>query len=491
MPRTRSYPLTASLILLAVAACAAAAEPRELGVASFWRAATQTDVAAAYALIKENHPGALAEVGDSAFRRALEEGHAAAVARTPAVTSFEGYTATLGAFADALKDKHIWSRPTYVLARPEWAGILLSKRGDRWLVVDEEQHPGAEGTKGAELINCDGRSPDDWAHQTLGAFRVNWAIGAQQVQAAPWLLVDEHNPFVPRPQVCEFQQAARRLQITLDWRPIRREVLMPRIAAAGGAGAAGFGVRAVADGYWIALQNLLEPAAAVVAEVAAKSETLRSARFIVLDLRGNGGGSSIFGDQIARSLMGAGYVDPIIGTSGEDCDSVWRTSDGNIRQLQYYVDKMGPTRGPEFTAIAAKQLTSAKAARAAGRPLSGSVQCARQVPAAGSGPSASKLKGRLILITDNLCFSSCLIVAKDFRDLGALHVGQTTDSDTHYSEVREELLPSGLSKFSTLQAMSPAEPLQHGPYVPSVLYDGDIADTAALERWIVTLSTAP
>jgi hypothetical protein len=491
LDRNRSRTLTASFILLAVAACAAAAEPHKLGAASFWRAATETDVAAAYALIEENHPGVLAEVGDSAFRRALEEGHAAAVARTPAVTNYEGYTATLGAFADALEDKHIWSRPTYLVARPEWAGILLSKRGDRWIVVDEEQNPGIESTKGAELRSCDGRSPDDWAHQTLGTFRVNWSIGAQQVQAAPWLLVDEHNPFVPRPAVCEFQQAARRLQITLDWRPIRRDLLMPRIAAAGGAGAAGFGVRAVGEGYWIALQNLLEPAAAVVAEVAAKAEILRNGRFIVLDLRGNGGGSSIFGEQIARSLMGAAYVDPIIGASDDDCDSVWRTSDGNIRQMQYYVDKMGPTRGPEFTAMATKQLTRARAARAAGRALSGSVKCVKQRPAAGSAPSASTLKGRLVLITDNLCFSSCLIVAKDFRELGALHVGQTTDADTHYSEVREELMPSGLSKFSTLQAVAPAEPLQDGPFVPSVLYGGDIADTAALERWIVTLSTGP
>jgi hypothetical protein len=72
-----------------------------------------------------------------------------------------------------------------------------------------------------------------------------------------------------------------------------------------------------------------------------------------------------------------------------------------------------------------------------------------------------------------------------------LHVGQTTDSNTHYSEVREELMPSGLSKFSTLQALSSADPLQYGPFIPSVSYDGDIADTAALERWIVTVSTAP
>jgi hypothetical protein len=174
LDRRRSCALSASLILLAAAASASAAQPRELDVVSFWRAATETDVAAAYALIEENHPGVLAEVGDAAFRRALEEGHAAAVARTPAVTTYEGYAATLGAFADALKDKHIWSRPTFVVARPEWAGILLSKRGARWIVVDEEQNAGTESTKGAELTNCDGRSPEDWAHQTLGTFRVNW-----------------------------------------------------------------------------------------------------------------------------------------------------------------------------------------------------------------------------------------------------------------------------------------------------------------------------
>jgi hypothetical protein len=138
LDRRRSCALSASLILLAAAASASAAQPRELDVVSFWRAATETDVAAAYALIEENHPGVLAEVGD------------------------------------ALKDKHIWSRPTFVVARPEWAGILLSKRGARWIVVDEEQNAGTESTKGAELTNCDGRSPEDWAHQTLGTFRVNW-----------------------------------------------------------------------------------------------------------------------------------------------------------------------------------------------------------------------------------------------------------------------------------------------------------------------------
>lgn len=94
------------------------------------------------------------------------------------------------------------------------------------------------------------------------------------------------------------------------------------------------------------------------------------------------------------------------------------------------------------------------------------------------------MKGRLILLTDNACFSSCLDVTEDFRDLGALHVGQTTDADTRFMEVREQYLPSGYSLFSTLQAVSSDVPRGLGPYDPKVVYDGDIADTAALEAWI-------
>jgi hypothetical protein len=95
------------------------------------------------------------------------------------------------------------------------------------------------------------------------------------------------------------------------------------------------------------------------------------------------------------------------------------------------------------------------------------------------------MKGRLLLLTDNLCFSSCLLVTDDFLTLGAFHVGQTTDAATHYLEVREEYLPSGYSMFSTLQAIDPGSPYQVGPFEPDLIYEADIADTQALEAWVI------
>ena len=95
------------------------------------------------------------------------------------------------------------------------------------------------------------------------------------------------------------------------------------------------------------------------------------------------------------------------------------------------------------------------------------------------------MKGRLILLTDNLCFSSCLR-SRTISHPGAFHVGQTTDAATHFVDVREQYLPSGYSMFSTLESVDSGSPSEVGPFEPVLTYNGDIADTAALEAWVIS-----
>ena len=96
----------------------------------------------------------------------------------------------------------------------------------------------------------------DLARKNLGGFRADWSVGAQQTQSAPWLLVDEGNPFITRPKACVFEHNSQRRTVTLDWTRVKRENLVPRLKKAVGAGASGYGVRRVGGGYWIALQDL-------------------------------------------------------------------------------------------------------------------------------------------------------------------------------------------------------------------------------------------
>jgi hypothetical protein len=464
--------------------------------AAHWRALTAMDVEAAHLMLLEDHPGAAQERGDIAFQRKLAAGYAAAKARAAQVTSYDGYLATLAGLSVSLGDKHIWSRPLYVPETREWAGIVIARRGKDYVVADDADAADGPALSGARLISCDGIAADRLAEERLGQFKVVSGIEAQLVQRAFWLLVDEGNPFLKKPRSCRFEQGADVREVALKWRSIPRAELSTRLAASPTRGAAGFGVRKVGQGWWIALQSLSEKAVPVVEEVRAKAATLRAAPYVVLDMRGNGGGNSQFGRQIAEALWGPAFVSARFRGGGEDdgCAKAWRASERNLKQLEYYKDTMGPRQGKEATEAFTKEYDAVAAARAAGAAFSARPTC----PAA--APTGAKIRrprgkseygGRVVLLTDNSCFSSCLLVTDDFHRLGALHVGETTDANTHYMEVREDKLPSGLSMFSTLQALSPSSPAQIGPFVPERLYDGSIADTAALESWVEKQALEP
>jgi len=481
------------------AAPPASAQIPSLGVTTFqappdprWREITAGDVEAAYRLLRDNDPGASPELHDLVFQRRLEDGHRTALERAGAVTSYQGYLAVLAGFANAMGDKHIWSRPTFVVNLPLWVGIIVSKHGDDWIVTDTE--PPQASLKGASLISCDAIAVEDLARANLGGFRADWSIGAQQIQNAPWLLVDEGNPFISRPKTCVFEHGGKRQTVSLDWERIKRENLLPRLHQAIGAGAAGFGVRPVADGYWISLQSLMgDQPPSVVKAVESQKDALREAKFVVLDLRGNGGGAELPGRRIAVSLFGGEAVNARLGPEeSEDSpscavpDGLFRTSQDNIDNLKFVGETFAAKDYPEVKKFIEEERRLVEAARARGKDLSGDVNCPTPpVPPPSPTQVSSLMHGRLILLTDNLCFSACLSVVGDFLALGAFQVGQTTDAATRFVDVREQYLPSGYSLFSVLQSVHPEIPYQVGPFTPALTYNGDIADTAALEKWIV------
>ena len=487
------------LRLIAVLMCATLptlAQIPSYGIDSFhapadrrWAGITARDVDAAYKLLLENHPGAAPALHDTSFQHRLAEAHAAALTRAHTVTSYNGYIFTLAGFATAMGDKHIWSRPAFAVAYPKWAGILLSKRGSSYVVTDTER-PQAS-LLGAELLSCDNISAADLAQKNLGGFHADWTVGAQQTQAAPWLLVDEENPFIHKPVACVFSKDGKQQSVTLAWTRIKRETLLPRLKTAIGAGAAGFDVRKVGLGYWIALQDLSAPQTDdVLKAVAAQKDTLRRAPFVVVDLRGNGGGSSEVGREIANSLMGQPFVDARLGIDSQSncggADGAWRTSEDNINDMHYLLTTV-LAGGAEAQRIFGEIYHDAKAARARGEEFSASIHCPPPPPALPvSQQPPSLMRGKFLLLTDNLCFSSCLAVTDNFRALGAFQIGQTTDAATHFTEVRETYLPSGYSLFSTLQSVDdPSGTSRVGPYEPMLPYNGDIANTAALEIWVV------
>lgn len=461
-----------------------AAEAPAALAAKHWQALTRGDVEAAYRLLADNHPGAVPALDDSHFRTQLSAGYRTALGRAAQVRGYDGYVATMLGFANSMKDEHIWSRSIYGPMTVQWAGLLVSKKGSHWIVSDTD--PSESEFKGAEVVSCDGKSPSDLGRERIGAFRADWRIAAQQVKRAPLLLVDDGNPFVERPTNCLLRSGASTKAVKLEWRDVARTELIPRLAAAAGIGHAGYGVSSFAGGTWIALEGLGSKAPAVLDEVRDQLPEIAQSPLVVIDMRGNGGGNSEYGHRLAQMLLGEDYVAAAMRGSGdEDCPSLWRVSPGNIETLVSYKARFGDTLGADYLAELDGEIAKARKALASHQPFTAPVRCAhRTEPAAPRKLPQWPAGFRLVVLTDSACFSSCLLVTDELRRLGAVHVGQATNAATRYMEVREVKLPSGLGYFSTLQKADLSAPAEIGPYEPTHLFDGDIADTAAVQQWV-------
>ncbi|MGH6877300.1 MAG: S41 family peptidase [Rhizomicrobium sp.] len=453
--------------------------------AKAWHILARTDIEAAYALLEDNHPAAVPTVGDTLFVSTLRTAHARALARVPTVANYEGYIATMSEFANAMGDGHIWSNSTFLPRDVRWAGIIAAKRGNDWVVGNDDPVIVGRELTGARIASCDGEPITERARAVM-PFHVSTGDPGFEVVRAGWILIDDGNPFVKKPASCTFERHGRTLMLTLNWKKIGLSKLLDS-EWKHAYGQAGFGVREVGAGYWIAIQSLDHKAQAVIDAAAAQTTRLRKAAYVVVDLRGNGGGDDAYGRALAEVLYGRDYVAAILGPKEDQggCVEAFRASNGNIEALTQSAQELGA----EGDRSAAKEYTEAvaamKAAKAAGRVFTAPLTCTEKTVPAGSAAAApSLMRAPVFVLTDSTCFSSCIGTVDFFRRLGAIQLGAPTGADTHYSEVREIVLPSGLSTFSTLQAIETDSPRNIGPFEPKFAYTGDIADTAALEKWI-------
>jgi hypothetical protein len=449
-----------------------------------WRALTFADVDAAHALIMDNHPGALPELQDGEFRARLNDSWVLARTRAESVSGFGGYAATLRGFASGLGDKHIaWQANRYLIP-VRYAGFWVRRRGAQWTVVGADT--AGSPPISARLVACDGQTPDALLQARVGGFRADPSSPAQMARADFWLFIDDGNPFVPRPRQCDFDLGDSIKTIEIVWREIDTATLSKRVSELYPATRAGFGVSEKGTLGWIAVEHLDANGAAVIGDVKSRWRALVDKPALVIDLRGNGGGDSTVGDDLARLLYGPAAVSRAQLRKPE-CGSVWRASAGNLRTLEAYQTSFAE-RGEAAVQGFRTEARAVQKAMAAGRPLSGDVSaCLHEAPARvrpTAAPVDAPFQGKVLLLTDGSCFSSCLLMVDLFRSLGAIHIGQPTDGGVWYMEVRDEPLPSGLGTFSVLGKVGLGAPRRLGPFVPDLPFDGDMAETEALEAWI-------
>lgn len=460
-----------------------------------WSATLRQDAAALHAVIIDSHPGVYDSLNPE-FRARVDAGLAEALRRAETTSDVGGWWWALRAFVAGFDDGHVNMYLGDQSARfpTRWAGFLTAYRGGDQVVAARDEADVSGPPTGARLVDCDGVPAEQLSEQRIGAFNGRWFLESQKALLGVGQFTNPSNPWIGEMRSCRFESGGRTTDYALNWKPIEPADLAARRARLTQRGPGVFGLTTLEDGgVWMSIPSFngnpgtdahraLTP---MMAELKAKQAELRASPYVVLDLRNNTGGSSHWSEEIAGVLWGEDWVR---GHQTPPIEAIeWRASDDNLATLQSYVDEWTAAgESAERIGWAREIVEGMTAARAAGQPYWRDLEAPRPVVAA--DPTPQLMRGPVYVLTDAVCASACLDAVDLWKAIGAIQIGRETSADTVYLDVRRAHLPSGLA--SVIVPMKVWRGRARGnnePQRPVHLFDGDMADSPALQAWVRTL----
>lgn len=465
-----------------------------------WGAALRQDAQALHDEIAANHPGPVNRK-DPKFALRNDAQLALALRRSADARTYGDYFFALREYVASFNDGHIgFGAYGYTPSdKLTWPGFLTDYdgRGDIRVASRTDDSP---LPLGAKLIGCDGRPADRVAAGRLGRMWGRWQLESQRRTWGPYLFEDEGSRYIERPKKCTFEVDGHKKALSLDWKPFAPSEERSRIAVIRHSEPRTFESRILDNGTrWISIPSFNgEPESAagkalppLIAAMRDDRPALASAPAIVLDLRGNGGGSSDWSRQMAEILWGSGTVErlPSSHTYVE-----WRVSKANLDSIRSSYERrrdggvLSPEAGHWYETVIAGLTAALERGDSLWRHADhGSDGEGGRETSRGAAPPPP-LAGKVYVLTDEKCGSACLDAVDLWRALGAIQIGRTTSADTLYMETRQIKLPTGITGFSLPMKVYRNRPRgSNEPAVPAYAFDGDIDDTAAVERWVLSL----
>lgn len=454
-----------------------------------WAAAARADIESVYATLRDNHPGPVDPLNRQ-FAQWLEEGRAQALSSAATARTQADYWRAVRAYTNGFRDGHIWFGFANEVPE-EWPGFLTRRDDDgRTRVVVNDGEP--ELPLGAELLSCDGTDVTTLHKRLVDPYLWNADIPHHRDVMSTYLMTvyDGDNE---RPRACRFKVGERDVERTLRWSRVSGQQLGGFVDRALGQARSDIGLRKVGDVWFVSMPTFnldtkdLRAMRTLLKDIKKRIRTLREAPWVVLDVRGNTGGNSGWGSEIARALYGAEVIDRIEGQFDWTVD--WRASQSNAAGLREQAARSrrdGQQAEYEYRSKLAEDLEQATRE---GREL-----VRRDSPPSTAGEAIkgpSPFRGRVFLLTDTACASACLDFADIARRLpGVVHVGQPTFADSIYIDNTETMLPSGHGQLSySLKVYRNRIRGNNQWYEPAVRWPGGVLTDQAVAAWIKSLDS--
>ncbi|WP_137173990.1 S41 family peptidase [Massilia sp. HP4] len=397
------------------------------------------------------------------------------------VSNYAGYRHALSRFVGSMQDLHLRLHFSLLPATYAWPGFQLVYRGGRYVAVSSQ----GSALAGQEVTHCDGRPLADWVSQVATYEQLIPGLESTANWAAPLVLRDGGSPFIVRPRSCTIGGR----DVVLDWQPVAASKF-----AADRSAATVFRDRAAqvtpfgADGAWVRLGFFAPQTQAegrAFKELIAQAPGLRDKSVIVLDVRGNGGGSYEWFMGFLRALYGRDYAD-VHARSRLGIAHVYRATPEILAYFksdsETEIDALvPPDDGTPFDPGYVKY----QRALESGQAVFVSPRNARAVPLPKGSP-ANPVKARVLLLTDYNCSSACIVFVDELKRFpGVEQIGVETGIDSRTGTSLAAPLPSGNGVIDVpVVTRDGRERGDNIPHRPDRLFTGNIVDTAAVKAWI-------
>jgi len=465
-------------LLLAAAAAVLAAPPAIAGEAApapDWSALAVADVEAIYAETKANHPG-MHDPANPGFPALLERARAEALALARRATTPGGFDASLDRFTAVLNDGHAGAYSTLPQDHAptiRWPGFVAAWRGDAMYVYKSAE---AGPPAGSRIESCDGTPITDWVKTKVFGWRTGVEVAGAWWSMARLALIDDGNPFVTLPRSCRFVTDGKAEDRTLGWSPVPDYYQEWRNGSING-DLLPIGIAERAPGIqWIAMPDFQPDEAGAAAyqalfrTLAEKADTIRASRAVVLDLRFNNGGSSLWSRRVAEGLWGKDAVTARAEARSAGTQVWWRPTPGNLAEVRGFVDLL-KSQGDEATAaIVAEFIPVFETAIVKGEAWF--VEPDFSTPAApGASAPEPLFAGPVYVVVPGQCASACLDAIDVFKLFPNTRlIGAPSSADSTYMEVRNPPLPSGMARGIIPMKMYVNRPRGNGEfYTPDIV----------------------
>lgn len=468
--------LLAAVVTAASCLSAQAADP--------WAALATRDLDAIHDLLLANHPGPV-DPQNPVFKDWLEKGLREAKGRAANAVSLEDYQRALRSYANGFRDGHIGVNFYYTPRDDEWPGFVVGADGDSVVATYADGKTGLP--VGAKLVSCDGQSADALLAARTDPYYWNAGIPHLRTGRAFHLFYQAEADNQPKLKSCVFSSGT----VTLSWRKIADAELQKILDHAQGRDTKLPSIKQI-DGVWLVslprfyFQTDAETAQmrAVIDAIKTNADEMRKG-VVVFDVRGNNGGNSNWGEEVAGAFWSEAWraqADALVGGNVVD----WRASAANLAMLRK--DEQQAKDAGLKTQSVEQAISAVEAAMKDGRAFARVVDTTDTV--ASATPPPDPVTGRVFFLTDNACGSACL----DFADLmhklpGVVQIGLPTAADTIYMDIANVPLPSGLAQLGW--GMKVYRDRSRGNnvwYEPKYRWPGGpMNDDEAVVRWIKTL----